>query len=198
MKKGSGAQCGEKDEHGQGRVRGRALDAALRHGVWRGESEVFVTRLPPLGSKVIPPLSEDSDIGDVLLPSPQRDAHLDIDLQYGNGHVSITRDYLPGATVVSPDGTAVFSFPKGRGRAGLSNLSGANDLPSVPTGSYFVVPGMFMATQEQVAVIHAARSGANLEASGLPKVVVASGQTTSLALDVAGALAAARAIQMPK
>lgn len=131
------------------------------HGVAAGErAELFVNVSGiPLISHVVAPATEDRDVGDIIVKSPTGPTgRVLVRVQRSGGSL----DYIVpanGVTFVSMDGQTMFSGVV-FGRDGYVFKSFAEEVPlTLPVGTYWLVPGMFLPFDWQIGILDGIRSG---------------------------------------
>lgn len=131
------------------------------HGVAAGdEAEIFFYLSDHrMISHVVAPATEDLDVGDIVVRSPEGPT--------GRVLVRVQRsgeslDYIVpanGVTFVSTDGMTMH-FGMVVGRDGYVFKSFAEEVPlSLPVGTYWLVPGLFLSMDWQIGILDGIRSG---------------------------------------
>lgn len=131
----------------------------------------------------VPAGGKDAVLGDIELSMVKGAAQVKITPTRSKGGLWRPEASHSGVTLVSIDGSKVFSlFVYSPGGYTTNDASGTS-LPWVPPGEYFVTGGTFAATLSQVLLIERSLSGADLKAVGLPTIVAASGKISELEFD---------------
>ncbi len=125
-------------------------------------------------------------LGTIALPDLERTADIDITLLNSRAlRQTNIRRYQPGVTLIEVSGTVVLTFrswpDKDDSPVHLFSKPGA--FFKVPPGEYFVLPGWFFRSEDQVRLIDMVRNGSDLRHSGLPLFTVENGKINQLQLD---------------
>ncbi|MCX5691412.1 MAG: hypothetical protein NTV94_16750 [Planctomycetota bacterium] len=90
---------------------------------------------------------------------------------------------LSGITLISSDGSRILSFGCHPETWVAYRDPNWQQLPKIPAGTYYAVPGRFLAHRAQVRLVERALAGENLDLSGVPKIVVVKDQEATLDFD---------------
>lgn len=101
---------------------------------------------------------------------------------------------LGGVTLVSTDGLTILSDTLGP--EDPTHREGTEHMRTVvPAGTFYVLPGLFGATPEQVVVISRLRAGQDLSNRGLPMLTIAAGEEKTIEVNNVDMLNAIHAIE---
>ncbi|HYE62290.1 MAG TPA: hypothetical protein VD997_09855 [Phycisphaerales bacterium] len=145
---------------------------------------------------VTPPIQKDTNLGVFQVPTWKESAQVPITLTNFTGK-GLAETRLRGISFVKSDGSLVQSFldlvP-----GDAIEVTGDGKSPSLPEGTFYVVPGAFMATRAQVRLFERCAAGEDLCKSSIPKVVVSGGKADHITVDTPAAEAAILSETSPK
>lgn len=148
----------------------------------------------------IPASSSDINIGTLTIPALSSNSTVRIRqlwTQSNDARPLIYRGVgmrLGGVTLVSIDGVTIFSNTL-RPEDSTNPDGVESSIMNVPSGVYYVLPGSFMATHEQIVVISRLRSNQDLSDRGLPMFTIAAGEEKSIDVNNVDMLNAIHAIE---
>lgn len=165
-------------------------------GITKGESTLaLLSQRGELIPILIPASRVNQDLGNVQLPSAERNATIRIRTTNPSKQIPRrSKQLIFGVTLVSSAGDRVYTF-LGNAESGwaLKDGTGSHDL-MVAAGDYWVVPQSFSSLGTiHFDVIQKVRAGVDLATAGVPRVAAVAGQVSSLELDAAAAEAAIQA-----
>jgi len=176
-----------------------------RFGVPAGEAtvgflEVFEQRRPKRAIPFNVPASQtDIEIGDVQVLQVKDDAKITVHQTWtkATDRPVIQRGaarLIVGCTLVSPDGSLIL-YNYFRADDPSKGPEPSHATLAIPAGTFYVLPGYFNATPEQVAIITRLRAGQDLSENKLPMFTVASGEEKSIEINYADLYSAIHAIE---
>ncbi len=147
-------------------------------------------------------LQADGEVPPIVVPAPARLVPLSISFppsrEIGNGQ----RLQYPAALFIRIDGQLIYELRSAqivnknissRRLLGSFDIGIDNEEPSVPPGTYLVVPKLLMFDREDIALLYALRAGHDFSTSGIPIITVAPSTTPQMVnIDWFAAEAAAR------
>lgn len=118
--------------------------------------------------------TRDVDLGEVQIARLSNTVPVDIAIV---GELDgVGNRYLPGVTLVSMDAAMIVSYralPQTKDSGGVTRLlADASGSVLVPPGEFYVVPGAFSYTEDQIDVISALLEGKNLHDSPIPRICI--------------------------
>ncbi len=96
--------------------------------------------------------------------------------------------FSKGVTLISSDGTRMYSWIEDSGRA----LEDWNVDPYAPAGVYYIAPGYFTGRPEQFGLYDVIRAGIDLDKHNVPKIQITADEVASIEVDFIQAVAAIR------
>ena len=133
-------------------------------------------------------LQKDLELGPLTFPSLDRTGELKLMLH--NLEEVRAMGGMPtqeGATLVHVSGDPILTYSAfpAQPQSDARRLFAADDKPwKIPSGEYFVLPGVFQSTAEQRGIIEAIHDGRNLMTTHIPRVNVKANETTEASVDL--------------
>jgi len=146
-------------------------------------SQVYTVKLSPVDTAV------DTDLGEVVLDPAPTDAQIKLSMtKYRVANPAFIGNLGTGLSLISTDGShRMYRYWAVRGQEeGVALLRGIDNINSVASGEYYVVPDM-QSIQLEAAILDAIESGVDLSSSGIPTVTAVSGQLVEQTLDMRAA-----------
>lgn len=168
--------------------KGKKNELFFRTGFGRG---AYVTALP----LAIDLTANDFMLSKVVLPDPPvADTKAIFTLQSLASRHRLGYLVSPGLTLISEDTKLILSY-RNDINLRISKYWGGSDILfdipfEMPSGTYYVAPEAFKATEHQLILLDSIRAGMNLEKYDIPKIVISKGVVNALTIETLNIYAA--------